>query len=78
MLFRMGHQEDYELTRSVANFTTPEGNLLVVSVYMYEMDFEILGRRIKHPVRVLQHVTEDIIGIDFINTHHLWYDPVHR
>jgi len=27
---------------------------------------------------VLHHVTEDIIGIDFINTHHLWYDPVHR
>jgi len=26
----------------------------------------------------LQHVTEDIIGIDFINTHHLWYDPVDR
>jgi len=44
---------------------------------VYEMDFEIFGRRIKHPVRVLQHVTEDIIGIDFINAHHLWYDPVH-
>ena len=42
------------------------------------MDFEVYGRRIKHPVRVLQHVTEDIIGIDFINTHHLWYDPVHK
>jgi len=42
------------------------------------MDFEVLGKRIKHPVRVLQHVTEDIIGIDFINTHHLWYDPVDR
>ena len=45
---------------------------------VFEMDFEVHGRRIKHPVRVLQHVTEDIIGIDFINTHHLWYDPVHR
>jgi hypothetical protein len=45
---------------------------------VYEMDSEVHGRRIKHPVRVLQHVTEDIIGIDFINTHHLWYDPVHR
>jgi len=42
------------------------------------MEFEVLGRRFKHPVRVLQHVTEDIIGIDFINTHHLWYDPVDR
>jgi len=42
------------------------------------MDFEVLGKKIKHPVRVLEHVTEDIIGIDFINTHHLWYDPVHR
>ncbi len=40
--------------------------------------FEVFGKRIKHPVRVLQHVTEDIIGIDFINTHHLWYDPVHK
>jgi len=45
---------------------------------VYEMDFEVHGRRIKHPVRVLQHVTEEIIGIDFINTHHLWYNPVHR
>jgi len=48
-------------------------------IRVYEMDFEIFGRRIKHPVRrVFQHVTEDIIGIDFINAHHLWYDPVHR
>jgi len=38
------------------------------------MDCEVLGRKIKHPVRVLQHVTEDIIGIGFINTHHLRYD----
>jgi len=45
---------------------------------VYEMDFEVYGRKIKHPVRVLQHVTEDIIGIDFINTHHLWYDPVYK
>jgi len=45
---------------------------------VFEIDFEVHGRRIKHPVRLLQHVTEDIIGIDFINTHHLWYDPVHR
>jgi len=42
------------------------------------MDFEVLGRKIEHPVRVLQHVTEDIIGIDFLNAHHLWYDPVYR
>ena len=42
------------------------------------MEFEILGRRFKHPVRVLEKVTENIIGIDFINTHHLWYDPENR
>jgi len=47
-------------------------------ISVYEMDFEVHGRRTKQPVRVLQHVTEDIIRIDFINTHHLRYDPVHR
>ncbi len=30
---------------------------------VYEMDFEVHGRRIKQPVRVLQHVTEDIMEL---------------
>jgi len=38
---------------------------------VYEMDFKVLIRKIKHLVMVLQHVTEEIIGIDFINAHHL-------
>ena len=45
---------------------------------VYEIEFKILGKRFKHPVRVLKYVTEDIIGIDLINQHYLMYDPVER
>ena len=45
---------------------------------VYEIEFKILGKKFKHPVRVLKHVTEDIIGIDLINQHYLMYDPVER
>ena len=38
------------------------------------MDFEILGRNFKHEVRVLEKVTQDIIGIDLIHKQHLHYD----
>ena len=65
-------------TNSISDELYDAGGKSLGCIGVFEMDFEVYGRRIKHPVRVLQHVTEDIIGIDFINTHHLWYDPVHR
>ncbi len=37
-----------------------------------------MGRTFMHEVRVLKHVTEDIIGIDLIHKQRLFYDPVQR
>jgi hypothetical protein len=65
-------------TNSISDELYDAGGKSLGCIGVFKMDFEVFGKRIKHPVRVLQHVTEDIIGIDFINTHHLWYDPVHR
>jgi hypothetical protein len=65
-------------TNSISDELYDAGGKSLGCIGVFEMDFEVFGRKIKHPVRVLQHVTEDIIGIDFINMHHLWYDPVHR
>jgi len=65
-------------TNSISDELYEAGGKSLGCIGVFEMDFEVFGKRIKHPVRVLQHVTEDIIGIYFINTHHLWYDPVHR
>jgi Retroviral aspartyl protease./Reverse transcriptase (RNA-dependent DNA polymerase). len=65
-------------TNSISDELYDAGGKSLGCIGVFEMDFEVFGKRIKHPVRVLQHVTEDIIGIDFINTHHLWYDPVHK
>jgi len=65
-------------TNSISDELYDAGGKSLGCIGVFEMDFELFGRKIKHPVRVLQHVTEDIIGIDFINAHHLWYDPVHQ
>jgi len=63
-------------TNSISDELYDAGGKSLGCIGVFEMDFEVFGRKIKHPVRVLLHVTEDIIGIDFINTQHLWYDPV--
>ena len=45
---------------------------------VYEMEFDILGRKFRHEVRVLKRVTADIIGIDLIHKQHLQYDTFER
>jgi hypothetical protein len=65
-------------TNAISDQLYDAGGNSLGCIGVFEMDFEVLGRKFKHPVRVLQYVTEDIIGIDFINTHHLWYDPENR
>ena len=45
---------------------------------VFWIPMEIMGRKFYHKVRVLKHVTEDIIGIDLIHKQHLLYDPVNR
>ena len=65
-------------TNAISDQLYDAGGNSLGCIGVFEMDFKILGRKFKHPVRVLQYVTEDIIGIDFINTHHLWYDTENR
>jgi hypothetical protein len=76
--FRNAFPNGTPRTNSISDELYDAGGKSLGCIGVFEMDFEVFGRRIKHPVRVLQHLTEDIIGIDFINTHHLWYDPVHK
>jgi hypothetical protein len=45
---------------------------------VFYVPMEILGRKFNHEIRVLKHVTEDIIGIDLIHKQHLFYDPINR
>jgi hypothetical protein len=49
------------------------------SCEVFEVDLFIKGKKFTHPVNVLQELNENIIGIDFINTHKLTYDIIsHR
>ena len=45
---------------------------------VFDMTFEIFGKTFQHDVRVLEHVTEDIIGIDLIHKINLQYDPAQQ
>ena len=63
------------LSSITADLLDAGGNSLgLVGVFL--MPFEIMGRSFMHEVRVLKHVTEDIIGIDLIHKQRLFYDPV--
>ena len=50
-------------TNAISDQLYDAGGNSLGCIGVFEMDFEILGRKFKHPVRVLQHVTENIIGI---------------
>jgi hypothetical protein len=46
---------------------------------VFEVDLFMKGKKIMHPVNVIQELNENIIGIDFIHTHKLTYDFIpHR
>ena len=65
------------LSSITADLLDAGGNSLgMVGVFL--MPFEIMGKTFMHEVRVLKHVTEDIIGIDLIHKQRLFYDPVQR
>jgi hypothetical protein len=75
-MFPNGHPRKL-LSSITADLLDAGGNSLgLVGVFL--MPFEIMGRSFMHEVRVLKHVTEDIIGIDLIHKQRLFYDPVQR
>ena len=55
-----------------------QAEILLDYVVFFYVPMEMLGRKFYHEVRVLKHLTEDIIGIDLIHKQHLAYDPENR
>jgi predicted aspartyl protease len=43
---------------------------------VFEVDVFIKGKKITHPVNVIQQLNENIIGIDFIHAHKLRYEVI--
>ncbi len=67
----------YLLSSITAALLDAGGNSLgLVGVFL--MPFEIMGKSFTHEVRVLKHVTEDIIGIHIIHKQLLFNNPVQR
>ncbi len=44
------------------------------SLGIFEIDLQIKGKSFKHPVNVIDQLTDNIIGIDFMHKHKLHYD----
>ncbi len=75
-MFLNGHPQKL-LSSITADLLDAGGNSLgLVGVLL--MPFEIKGRSFMHEVRVLKHVTEDIIGIDLIHKQRLFYNRIQR
>jgi hypothetical protein len=45
---------------------------------VFEVDFFIKGKKITHPVNLIQELNENIISIDFIHPHKLTYNVISR
>jgi len=43
---------------------------------VFEVDLLIKGKKLTHPVNVIQELNENIIGIDFIHAHKVTYDVI--
>jgi len=44
----------------------------------FEIPLNIRGKTITHPFRVMENLSDNIIGIDFMHKHGLYYDPRKR
>jgi hypothetical protein len=76
-LFPKGHPNKLFTNSITRDLYDASGNSLgLCGVYL--VSFEILGKKFDHEVRVLKHVTDDIIGIDLIHKQQLLYDPIDR
>ena len=76
-LFPHGHPRQLFTSAISPDLLDASGNSLGLCGVFY-VPMEMLGRKLYHEVRVLKHLTEDIIGIDLIHKQHLCYDPVNR
>jgi hypothetical protein len=45
---------------------------------VFEVDLRIKGKKIMHPVNMIEELNENIIGIDFIHAHKPTYDVMAR
>ena len=45
---------------------------------VFEVDLFIKGKKFTHPVKVIEELNENIIGIDFIHAHKLTYHVISR
>ena len=76
-LFPKGHPRKLATSAISPDLLDASGNSLgLCGVFWVPM--EIMSKQFYHKVRVLKHVTEDIIGIDLIHKQHLLYDPANR
>jgi hypothetical protein len=53
--------------------TAASGNQMN-SLGIFEMDLQIKGKTFKHTINVIDQLTDNIIGIDFMHKHKLHYD----
>jgi hypothetical protein len=53
--------------------TATSGNKMN-SLGIFEIDVQIKGKTFKHQVNVIDQLTDNIIGIDFMHRHKLHYD----
>jgi Retroviral aspartyl protease len=53
--------------------TTASGNKMN-SLGLFEIDLQIIRKTFKHQVNVIDQLTDNIIGIDFMHRHKLYYD----
>ena len=76
-MFPNGHPRQLR-TNSISPDLLDAGGKSLGLCGVFYVPMEILGRKFNHEIRVLKHVTEDIIGIDLIHKQHLFYDPINR
>ncbi len=43
------------------------------SLGIFEVDLQIKGKTFKHTVNIIDQLTDNIIGIDFMHKHKLYY-----
>jgi hypothetical protein len=48
------------------------------SLGVFEMPMTIRGRHFLHPVRVMEDLKDNIIGIDFMHAHNMNYDTTSK
>ncbi len=71
-----GHYKPKQISKP-QSCVAPSGDKMS-SYGMFEVDLFIKGKKITHPVNVIEELNKNIIGIDFIHAHKLTYDAISR